>query len=379
MLNPCSAIEILSLVYISIILGSILSKWKNTEISTRLFALNIILTIIGTICDAISNGYPNLPVKVDVVLLFITCLIGNALIIVFAYYSMYQANAKSQIIAPWLPRTIAVLNGISIVMITIAFFTGTLFPLTEKSYTLGLPGYIMYGLELAATLIILIVLIINKRKIATRAFVGLMALILTPNIGIIIELLIPGAYVSYAALSVSVLIQYVLIQSRLISEAEMRNRIESEVSRTDVMTNLPNRRAYSEFIDDLTAPVCCGVLFFDVNGLKKVNDTQGHAAGDNLIITFAGLLREKLTTTDIFRISGDEFVAIYLGDNMRVIFEKEKIAVKTAISNNNNIAAMGSSFEESIDIVKLITEAEIDMYEDKHEYYVSNGIDRRRK
>lgn len=51
-------------------------------------------------------------------------------------------------------------------------------------------------------------------------------------------------------------------------------------------------------------------MVFDVNNLKHVNDTQGHAAGDHLIRNGYQLLTEEFSRSEIYRIGGDEFVII---------------------------------------------------------------------
>lgn len=377
MLNPYTTMEILSLIYLSIIFVSIVARWKNAEIPTRLFALNIFLAIIGTVCDAISIEN-TIHVKAAIALTFVSFLVGDCLSTIFSYYCMYQANTESKVIPVWMPRTVFIANSISIIGLSIAYARGTLFPVVNGEYTLGAAGYFLYIVEISSTIFLVTILIIYKKQLSTRVFIALLILMITPQIGGIIELLFPGLYISYSAISVSILIQYVLIQSRMISEAEMRSQIESEISRTDVMTGLQNRRAYTEYTDDNPKPACCGVMFFDVNGLKRTNDELGHSAGDNLIRTFAGLLNENLINSDLFRISGDEFIAIYIGENKRILFEKEKNAIQNAIFKNKNIAAMGSCFAENTEILKLITAAEQNMYEDKHRYYIENGMDRRK-
>jgi len=56
------------------------------------------------------------------------------------------------------------------------------------------------------------------------------------------------------------------------------------------------------------------VLFIDVDGLKKVNDHIGHAAGDTLLIEIARRLQARLRATDTCaRIAGDEFVIVLKG------------------------------------------------------------------
>lgn len=84
----------------------------------------------------------------------------------------------------------------------------------------------------------------------------------------------------------------------------------------DPLTGLLNRRGLTEAVDSAlpsstSAPVAATVLFIDVNGLKKVNDTLGHDAGDAAITTVADALRTSVRGHDfICRWGGDEFVIV---------------------------------------------------------------------
>ena len=52
----------------------------------------------------------------------------------------------------------------------------------------------------------------------------------------------------------------------------------------------------------------CSLLYFDVDGLKSINDTHGHAAGDAALVHIADLLRSSIRTSDVVgRLGGDEF------------------------------------------------------------------------
>lgn len=57
------------------------------------------------------------------------------------------------------------------------------------------------------------------------------------------------------------------------------------------------------------------IAMFDLNDLKKTNDTQGHAVGDELIIAGCRLICETFKHSPVFRIGGDEFTAILSGQD----------------------------------------------------------------
>ncbi|MDF2446058.1 MAG: hypothetical protein K0S46_1294 [Moraxellaceae bacterium] len=89
-----------------------------------------------------------------------------------------------------------------------------------------------------------------------------------------------------------------------------------ELSRTDVLTGLPNRRSILELLEKETArtrrhgpPMC--VVILDLDHFKRVNDTWGHPTGDRVLQTAARVLRENLRTCDtIGRYGGEEFLMV---------------------------------------------------------------------
>ncbi len=83
----------------------------------------------------------------------------------------------------------------------------------------------------------------------------------------------------------------------------------------DSLTGIRNNMAYQEYISALKAKMTMGdtrfaVALFDANGLKSINDTYGHAAGNLLIINSAKYICNIFKHSPVFRIGGDEFVAI---------------------------------------------------------------------
>lgn len=98
---------------------------------------------------------------------------------------------------------------------------------------------------------------------------------------------------------------------------EQNKRLQQEqvlyhIAFTDALTGLPNRASYTETINTLErtrgdyASLCCVVM--DMNGLKVINDTQGHLAGDSALQTVAEALCHAFDRKEhTFRIGGDEF------------------------------------------------------------------------
>ena len=115
-----------------------------------------------------------------------------------------------------------------------------------------------------------------------------------------------------SALDILLLIFLIVQQQIQHIKAVRENYILSKKAYLDVHTGLPNKSRcedllnYSGFI---TEPLC--FVMFDLNNLKEVNDTLGHAAGDSMIANFAHILRKVVPEKDfVGRFGGDEFIAI---------------------------------------------------------------------
>ena len=86
-------------------------------------------------------------------------------------------------------------------------------------------------------------------------------------------------------------------------------------ARTDDLTGLPNRRAFYERCEEvLGGPGHVGVLLFDLDRFKEINDSLGHAAGDELLVELGQRLRAVLGGQDLVaRLGGDEFAVLVPG------------------------------------------------------------------
>lgn len=88
-------------------------------------------------------------------------------------------------------------------------------------------------------------------------------------------------------------------------------------SRYDVLTNVYNRRAGTDKLDDMLLAkerknFLLSLCFVDVNGLKQVNDILGHKHGDELLKTVTGVIKDQIRESDfIARMGGDEFLVVF--------------------------------------------------------------------
>lgn len=166
----------------------------------------------------------------------------------------------------------------------------------------------------------------------------------------------------------------------IISSIKRRNLIRKikEMSYFDQLTQIGNRYAMSEYIDNLQNDQSLGIVYCDVTGLKQINDQKGHAAGDKLITDACDCLKESFGEYGLFRIGGDEMLAICAKIEESALFQGVEQLQKNLQSKSVHMA-IGSIWEKDSfnGVDRLIIEAEKRMYSDKAAYYKKNGIDRR--
>jgi diguanylate cyclase (GGDEF)-like protein len=134
-----------------------------------------------------------------------------------------------------------------------------------------------------------------------------------------------------------------------------------------------------EFFKSQPEDVSIGIVYCDVMGLKVVNDTMGHQAGDELLLRACRCLKNVFYQYSLFRIGGDEFLVLCSGIDSETL-EKKVAKLKERLHEDHAMMAVGSVWrpDSSENMDKLLMEADSHMYEDKRGYYEKNNRDRRR-
>lgn len=183
-------------------------------------------------------------------------------------------------------------------------------------------------------------------------------------------------------------IERVLYTVQDIDEEKKRELQIIHKSEIDEITGLLNRKAYERQIYEYEKePLPDNFVFasIDINGLKETNDNLGHEAGDELLKAASFCLKKTFGSFgNVFRIGGDEFVALFFADSKELNFIKHDL-------NNNLIAGISPNIKEislatgyvrkkefpDMNINYLAKLADKRMYKSKNAYYENRGVDRR--
>jgi len=181
------------------------------------------------------------------------------------------------------------------------------------------------------------------------------------------------------SLNLEINLREVMVSVAIFISEELRNfnlaKEMTYMSTHDVLTDLGNRHSFKATLHMIEGmDLSVGVCFIDINGLKNVNDTLGHEAGDQLIIDVANAVGSVFKRKYCYRLGGDEFVAI-VPQIDREYFEE--LTNKLRKKSKKIPMAVGAIWKDkSDDVEELVNAADRLMYSDKAEYY-SNQKDRR--
>lgn len=144
-----------------------------------------------------------------------------------------------------------------------------------------------------------------------------------------------------------------------------------EMATVDMLTGLLNRNRYEDdlkrYQKEAKIPDAC--IFVDVDGLHDLNNSLGHAAGDEMLCFVAKAVRRTFDSANTYRIGGDEFL-IFVFDKDAEEIEAGIDEIKAEVEANDYHVSIGVEYSivnRTMD--GIVAEAEKHMYEEKREYY----------
>lgn len=167
--------------------------------------------------------------------------------------------------------------------------------------------------------------------------------------------------------SISLFILTHLQQRRLIARLNYLSNI-------DELTGSYNRNKFLELLETIkTNKENVGVLYVDLNGLKKINDLQGHEKGDEFIVTACNFLQHHFGK-NVYRIGGDEFVVLLRGVPQKAFDELYTKFVNklNAQQGHHYDMSYGEYYCENGAIEECIKHADEIMFNRKRIYYQTN-------
>lgn len=351
---------------------------RTFYLTSALIAASALAEWLGVMLDGV-DGLPHWPlVAVKCADYILTPMAGGALV------------GLMRIKNVWGKILIGVLAANALLQLVAVPFGWTVTVGADGHYAHG-PLYILYvGIYLSVIFLVIIEFVIYGRSFRNENRLSLYSIIAVVLYGVAVQELVSGVRTSYIALTLGAALMYIHYTEFSGLAAADRLALTEKLLHTDTLTGVQSRQAYSERLKAYESegiPEDLAVFVIDINGLKSVNDTLGHDAGDELIVGAAACITGLFGSAgEVFRTGGDEFVVIarLAPEEADAIFSRlneaagawhgEKVQ-KLGLSTGY---ALARSFPEHAP-EQLIREADQEMYKAKAAYYRDREVDRRRR
>ena len=151
-----------------------------------------------------------------------------------------------------------------------------------------------------------------------------------------------------------------------------------QANRRDALTGLFDRKTYYADVEKYGRAIA-GVIQLDMNGLKVINDTKGHQAGDEALVKLARIFSDNMARNQyLYRIGGDEFVILQIGGSQADL-DATVEKIRAGLAENGLYCSIGTAYDPSASPADLNKIAEKIMYEDKERFYSQYPAFERRK
>ena len=365
---------IISMIILTIDVG------KNTILNKKdikWFRATFILAAIGACCEYFGvffDKMENSPVRLHWLITFIEFSLSPFLALCLARSAGMQRKLKPMF----------ALMGINVILEIVSLFTGIIFYIDlNGTYQRG-DYYWIYllfcGISFAYILIAFIQIGIRSK---IRNLVNIILIACITIIGQVANAIDGNINSGYSSICVTATLLYICLQNIFRHIMLEKINIEKHISSHDALTKVMSRLSYDEKIKEIDREISeapSGIKFAvcecDLNNLKVINDSFGHDTGDTYIINCCKVICDFFKHSPVYRIGGDEFVAILKTDdydNLEEIkislldFNLAEIKKSLPLAEKKSFAAGFAIFNPQHDksFADVIKRADIEMYENK--------------
>ncbi len=248
----------------------------------------------------------------------------------------------------------------------VSIFTGVVSSINEENVMVRGPLWIMPYLLVGFYSVLLIFLLVKRSNKRPMELVPIAFLAFALGSGLVLPFIFKGDYSSIFCITIAIAL-FAYYEFNVL-----------QLTKKDSLTGLLNRHAY--FADISNDPKSISALVsIDMNGLKAINDNEGHNAGDEALLALALCFNKSLRGRQSgYRIGGDEFIILCRKNSeaeVKSLVERIKKNVKE--TKYSCAIGYGLNLNGEKDIEKLLKESDEMMYKDKDRYYAETGKNRR--
>ena len=365
---------ILSMITLAIDVG------KNTILNKsdiKWFRLSFIFAAIGATCEYFGVLFDKTgcaPQKIHWFITYVEFSISPFLAVCLA-----RSCGMKRTIKP-----MASIMLVNVIIQTISLTNGVIFSVDSASKFQRGEGYWVYlffcTLGFAYILFVFILIGIRSKLRNLICIILIASIMITGQVANTIDGNINSGYLS---ICVTATLLYIFIQNMFRHIMMETINIEKDISGHDALTKVLSRISYDDKVKEIdkiiredASNVRFAICECDLNNLKMVNDTFGHDSGDTYIINNCKVICDFFKHSPVYRIGGDEFVAILQSDdydNLELIKRNimdtcvEEITKPVALSEKRSFAAGFAVFDNNKDhcFGDVMKRADVEMYQNK--------------
>lgn len=367
-------ISILSMIFLAIDVG------KNTILSKKeikWFRITFILAAVGAFCEymgVLLDYIDNSPVLVHKLITFVEFSLSPYLGVCLAYSCSTKINIKP----------IALLLVVNSILQIISLFNGIVFYIDASGTFCRGSTYWLYLMFCGITFVfILYVFIRMALKSHVRNILCIIIIAMIVIIGQTANIVDGSINSGYFSLCMTAMLLYIFIQNMLRHKMVETINKEKNISNHDALTKVMSRISFDNKATELDKEIKenpeglkFAICECDLNNLKQVNDTFGHDAGDEYIINSCKVICNFFKHSPVFRIGGDEFVAILQSDDYDALstlktevinFSKTEIQKSCPLIEKRSFSAGFAVYDAKTDrsFGEVMKRADTEMYETK--------------
>ena len=379
-LNMSSYYTVVIIICVLSMLSLIVDVGKNTILNKediKWFRLSFILTTVGAVCEYIGvrldNLGPNIP--------WFHYLITFTEFSVSPFLGIFLARScgMKKTIKPFV-----IIMLVNVVLEAMSLTNGKIFYIDENGvFQRGTEYwiYMMFCIIGIVYILFVFVLIGIRAKLKNILSVILIAMIMIT--GQVANTIDGTIYSGYFSICITATLLYIFIQNMLRHIMMETINSEKDISNHDSLTKVLSRISYDNRIREIDKDIRLSadtmkfaICECDLNNLKIINDTFGHDAGDTYIINCCKVICNIFKHSPVYRIGGDEFVAILQSDDYdnlekvkKELFDQALAEIKkeSSLIEKNSFAAGFAVYEPGKDksFNDVMKRADVEMYHHK--------------
>lgn len=295
-------INIFSAVVLLIIMLIAYSKLDLHDILNKIFIYVSSIILVGLVFEAVTciiNGQPYEWMRILSIIMHMFLFISSPIIAFLWLLFTYKWLRKATMFRKVVLLTLMIPVIINVILVIASAFRPFVFYINEDNvYARG--PYFWFPVVLANSFLVTsgIMVLFNRKNILKEEFIPLVIFAILPLIGTIIQGSLYGTLYMWSSTAFSLIIIFVFLHGRM--------------RQIDGLTKTWVRSSFDYFIDQTihqNSKSCFGIIYFDLDGLKRINDAFGHVEGDYALSQTCQVIFKVTEHRHIItRYGGDEFL-----------------------------------------------------------------------